>query len=1005
MRRLKYGFLLLWERRTERSPYCSNQNPATRFPPHIFDLSLCQKFSGFFYMRRKAMAGLNHTIHGHFLARYGLFFDLPGRRVQEHQTLSEFAERILQAVELMLVEKYNVCLSKALRDHLSSYGTDEIMKFWTWFEQVWKDAGKAVGDHENMTPLMGDFPNHIPDDMDVLWIKRFLTLFQPMQDDCLICGKKDTVVELEPCHHRVCMHCFKNYTGCPICGKPIDMHSAFLKNLQTIQELDRSAWPNAIYLDLGQDIDAFAREKFNKMCLVSQALSPQDMETLDVILQGYGDRLQSWLPQTFESRQMQAVVLNKLMQALPENVCLNVLKRYLKNATDVLRLIAVMSGENGTLMPHTVHRTAHYKKEASILDKLSFAQYLSSSVKKFIEEHPAVETVHYVQKSYQIKVTKMSRRQRRMFLELLESFDQNRLCEDFLRHRALWVRVGEFLHPGDYEKRFPKVIKAFDVIRKGMFKYSEEEYKKYPFLSRPQKCRTWRSRLESAISSKNTEELLNLMKQRPGEFARHIDRILRGFGQDSDFSEFASNRIQSLKNDISAKNGKDLLSRFVQLTRGVVTAFTEAANDLNSKIQYTNLFNECIPKLSTPMLVQLWGHFGSRKNKLKKRIFYPAGCSRKIYWSDDRRPVISSIYTKPIRNEILAELLKRFEKKPHFEQTIVDDGLKTLTFPFNERSSGSEAIHVSAGSVLAMPQDNNQLRLFLHWCQKPKSTCVDLDLSVAFLDEDWKLRNYCTYYQLQCASSIDKSKYFAMHSGDFRAAPPPRGATEYVDLDRDLALADGIRYAVMLVQVYAGIDFASLERAYAGVMYRNDTKKKAVFDPQTVRFKYALTGEAKSYIPIVFDLKTGSIHDIQCYTTSGQGNSNLHNNRKTVRDIARYSIEYFSDNPRTMRYDIALMHAASRSDCVWIRQKDNTFLQMVRNENESNVSFYHRLSKSSDFSLVVSGAHVCFELPEIETPSLAFLMDGNISLKDESEYYIIFGGMLTEKNSWIDLMS
>ncbi len=954
------------------------------------------------------MSDLNHTVHGHFLARYGLFFDLPGRVVQEHQTLSAFAERILQAVELMLVEKYNVCLSKSLRDHLATYGTDEIMKFWTWFEQVWKDAGKTVADHENMTPLMGDFPNHIPEDMDVLWIKRFLTLFQPMHDDCLICGNKDTIVELEPCHHHVCMHCFKNYTGCPVCGRPIDMHSVFLKNLKTIQTLDRSAWPNVICLDLGRDIESFAREKFSRMCLVAQALSPQDSETLEIILQGYGDKLLSWLPQTFESRQMQAVVLDKLMNVLTdENACMDVLRRYLKNATDVLRLIAVMSGENGTLMPHTVHRVARYTKEDTILDKISFARYLSQSVKQFIKNHPAVETLHYEQKSYQIKVAKMSRRRRRMLLTLLESFDQNRLCEDFLRHRALWVRVGEFLHPGDYVKRFPKVFKAFEVIRRGNFKYSKVNYKKHPVLGRPPRFRTWRSRLESAISSKNTEELLDLMKQRPGEFARHLDRILRGFGQDSDLGEFASNRIQSLKNDISAQKNKDLLSRFIHLTRGVVTAVTEAASDINAKIQYTNLFNECIPKLSTPMLIQLWGHFGSRKNKLKTRIFYPAGCSRKIYWSKDLRPGIASIYTKAIRNEILAELLKRFEQKPHFDQTIIDEGLKTLTFPFNERSSGSEAIHVSAGSVLSMPQQENgdKLRLFLHWCQKPKSERVDLDLSVAFLDENWNMRKYCTYYQLQCATGTDENKYFAVHSGDFREAPPPRGATEYIDLERDLALAEGIRYAVMLVQVYDGVDFASLERAYAGVMYRKDIKDTAVFDPQTVKFKYALTGEAKSYIPIVFDLKAGEIHDIQCYTTNSARYSNLQNHSNNVRDIARYSIEYFSDNPRTMRYDISLMHAAARSDCVWIRQKDNTILQMVRKANESNLSFYHRLSKSSDFSLVVSGAHVCFELPEPETPSLAFLMDGNLPLKEQSEYYVIFAGQLTEKNTWIDLMS
>ncbi len=950
------------------------------------------------------MAPLDQTIHGHFLARYGLFFDLPERAAQNHQMLSAFAKDILQAIELMLLEKYNVCLSKSLRSHLATYGTDDLMAFWTWFEQVWKDAGKAVKKNENMTPLMGDFPNHIPEDMDVLWIKRFITLFQPMRDKCPICEKKDTVVELEPCHHHVCMNCFKNYTGCPVCGRPIDMHSVFLKNLQTIEALDRNAWPNVICLDFGPDIEQFAREKFSKMARVAQALSPNDLITLDVILKAYDYKLLDWLPERFESRQMQALVLEKLANSLTDDVLLTVLKRYLKNATDVLRLIAILSDEDGTLMPHTLNRQMRRTKDDNILARIAFSNYLSASVKQFIRNYPRASIVNYVQKSYQITVAKMTRRRRRMFLELLESFNENSLCEDFLRHRELWVRVGEFLHPGDYKKRFPKVIKAFEVIRKGIHKNAD--YTSDPNLERP-RFTTWRARLESAIRTKNNEELLNLLKQRPGEFARHLDRILRGFGQDDDLGEFASKRIHSLKEDISAQKGKDWLGKFKLLTHGIVSALTDAANDLSSKIQYTNLFNACIPKLSTPMLVQLWGHFSSRKTKLKTRIFYPAGCNRKIYWKDDTRPGIASIYTKAIRNEIAIELLKRFEQKPHFEQAIVDESLKTLTFPFNERSSSSEAVHVSAGSVISMPQqDNNgKLRLFLHWCQKPKASRVDLDLSVAFLDENWKMHSGCTYYQLQCAARNDKDKYYAKHSGDFQEAPHPRGATEYVDVDRDLALADGIRYAVMLVQVYSGVNFAELERAYTGVMYRTDLNQTAVFDPQTVRYKYALTGEAKSYIPVVFDLKTGNIHDIQCYTNDCNSFSNLHNSSLIVRRIAQHSIEYFSDNPRTMRYDISLMHAAARSNSVWIRRTNGMVLQIKRLESESNFLFYRRLAKSSDISLVITGAQVEQELPEFESPSLAFLMDGDLALSDQSEYYIIFEGKLVEKNSWVDLMA
>ena len=935
-----------------------------------------------FYMWSVGMADLFHKVRGHFLARYGIYFEAD-QKMTDTPIETMCLSPILQALDIMLAEKYNVCLSEKLRGHLSTYSADALLHFWEWFGKVWKEAGKAVRDEENMISLFGDFPNSLPEDMDILWVKRVLCLFAPLAGKCLSCGNPNTVITLEPCHHSVCTSCFHGYTGCPVCGRPVDRDSLLLKGLETIYTSDRNAWGAKQYIDFGEDIYNFAKDKFQIICGTSQALSSQDKETLDILLSEWPEKVVSWMPDRFGSCQAMAVMLCTLMNAMNEDTICPVLDKYLRNATDVLRLIAVMSGEDGTLMPHRVN--------ARICCDRSNGKGCCSAMR--------------VIQSYQFKVVRMSRRQRRMFLQILESFEENALKEDMLRRRALWARVGKFLHAGDYIHRFPKVNRAFGVVHK-----KDISGKRVPAF------RTWRSLLEQAIADRDTTRLEKLMAQRPGEFARHIDRILRGFVTEADAGSYASEQISDVKKRVleSLKTRTNLLGTVMQIAGGVRKGMKAAAGDVTSKLGFVLKLSKHLTRLSTPMLVQIWGHLRTRDHKLDKRVFYPAGSSRKIYWISDKRFTIHPIYIKMICEAIVQVLLHRFEKKTHYEQAIIDESINTLTFPFNERNTGSLAIHLSAGSSLPMPPEDHsgKLRLFLHWCQKAESRRVDLDLSVAFYDETWTKTGCCTYYQLVYPQNIHTNRkgVFAQHSGDFQEAPYPRGATEYVDIDRKGALAAGFRYVIMLVNVYAGVDFNDLERAYTGVMYRDDLKKTAQFDPNTVRYKYALTGEVNSYIPIIFDLKEEKIFDIQCYPTARGRLCNLESNEATVKGVAQAMISFYRMRPRAMRDDIALMQAAARCAQVCIRRDDGSALILTRQADETVSAFYKRLLKRKCHIHSEPGDHETTEgeraaIPEIDKPALAFLMNGDLALPEGSEYYIIFHDILSERYAWNEILA
>src|SRR5690606_3959943 len=109
-----------------------------------------------------------------------------------------------------------------------------------------------------------------------------------------------------------------------------------------------------------------------------------------------------------------------------------------------------------------------------------------------------------------------------------------------------------------------------------------------------------------------------------------------------------------------------------------------------------------------------------------------------------------------------------------------------------------------------------------------------IDLSVGSYDASWKYKGVCSYYQLRYEK---KKKLLAQSSGDFTSAPFPEGASEFVDIHRENALAAGLRYAVMVVNNYAGLPFSQLERGFAGVMLREDVGGHH-FDPRTVTLKF-----------------------------------------------------------------------------------------------------------------------------------------------------------------------
>ncbi|MFW2044329.1 hypothetical protein ACG9ZE_22110, partial [Acinetobacter sp. ULE_I053] len=74
-----------------------------------------------------------------------------------------------------------------------------------------------------------------------------------------------------------------------------------------------------------------------------------------------------------------------------------------------------------------------------------------------------------------------------------------------------WKRVIERIHPFSYQKHFPKTCIAFQHILEN------------------KKPERFSQKIEIALQSHQFEDVVKLLKQRPGEFARRLQHCLKQF--------------------------------------------------------------------------------------------------------------------------------------------------------------------------------------------------------------------------------------------------------------------------------------------------------------------------------------------------------------------------------------------------------------------------------------------------------------------------------------------
>lgn len=354
---------------------------------------------------------------------------------------------------------------------------------------------------------------------------------------------------------------------------------------------------------------------FKSLVSVNQSLTPEDLADV------------KWFASNVPNLPMPSVIPFKETLCTLASLGLNV---PVKTVTDVLRIAVALSGGDVSL------------------PKVPNALVKANAWTKVKVDNPERE---------KFKFRKFKRSERQYLLGLLESTNCD--ASEAVLKLQRWIRLGELLHPGDYRRQFPKSYRMFAQLRN-------------------EKIQSWYGKVEDAFKSSLTEGL-SVLGERPGEFLRKFDFIVRSNPTDTD--------------------------------------------------KCLNALGKVSDKVSNKVLFESYAHFEDRTVPATRSVMVKGARKRTKL---EELPALPATTVQAVQSTILSSLSKKFSKLPSLGSTWIDENLKLLPVPANMRSLNAALKPTIRGQRTPIGNQNAKvIRAYVHWFDE--NGREDLDLSSSFV--------------------------------------------------------------------------------------------------------------------------------------------------------------------------------------------------------------------------------------------------------------------------------
>ncbi len=372
------------------------------------------------------------------------------------------------------------------------------------------------------------------------------------------------------------------------------------------------------------------------------------------------------------------------------------------------------------------------------------------------------------------KFRKFKRSERKQILNLLEKTSCD-ASEAVLKDQR-WIRLGEILHPGEHKNKFPKSFEMFNAIRN-------------------EKVRSWNSKVEASFNL-SFEEGIQVLSERPGEFMRRLDALVRN-------------------------NNGEKRALVLETLKGLA------------------------PRVSNKVLFEAYAHFGRRNKPVLNRTIMIKGARGRTPLPD--LDALSEEVVNKIKEIIISSLKSKFSTLEKMGNVYIDEELKKIPLPTNMRSASSSLKPVVRGTRTPIGnQKSRVIRAFVHWYDANGSE--DLDLAATFIGMGKK--------DVIGWNGTHNSNH-GCYSGD--VLNRPGACAEYIDIKVDEALKAGYKYVIMDVRNFKGRSFSSVKDCVAGYMEREFAESNENFVPKTIANCTRLQNESSTTLMSIIDLETREV--------------------------------------------------------------------------------------------------------------------------------------------------
>lgn len=494
----------------------------------------------------------------------------------------------------------------------------------------------------------------------------------------------------------------ERYTGCPFCGTPFTTanfvykgQASKLKELRLFTEEDLKQVYHSL-LASPTPLDATQKDSFEKL----------------IDIYGLPDNVEISMKETAMLAVKHLVANGQQAQA----------QALLKTPTDILRYLWYeKTGYVQIIEPRTLiaqarrfyyHMFGPLDESKYIFGPLDQSEYAGKEMKEKLK-------LKYDRKHCQCVASWINNL----------ALSPQQATENMNAKRGMWVRMIRALRLGEYSRR-----KGYEHLADILDAFYRQEQP------------TWLGILQQARNNRDTQTVLQMLKQRPGLFARSLFATMLRFGCEE-----------------------------------TMEAFEQVTDQMPSRLLLSlgNAAEKYFDPDATRTVHPITGYTISiSKNKLLS-LYSPADLMAMV-------ARVKQCYILSLKHSFTAQATKA--------RTIyIAPSLFDIPISVGDRSA---TIQDTSCALMGtrFPVEGDAVRLFLQWGKGLHAQPLDMDISCHIAFENGKTED-CAYYRLKATG--------AKHGGDIRAIPEMVGTAEYIELSLPELAEAGAKYVTFTANAYS----------------------------------------------------------------------------------------------------------------------------------------------------------------------------------------------------------